>query len=247
MTENSSAGKIAIIAAMHREISGLVRGWQTRDLQFAGKKFRTYESPRAVVVAGGIGARIARLASQAIVNVYQPNLLISCGIAGSVSSNIRVAEVVQPQEILDLETNCRYRAAGSDGLLLSASSILPTDTKRSLAAKHGAIAVDMEAAAVAAVASANHIPVFAIKAISDDLDSHLPPLNRFIRADGSFATGAFLRHIALRPSEWRPTMSLARNTRLAIAALEIALRDLIDTQEAAASAIKSSAGADRNV
>ena len=52
--------------------------------------------------------------------------------------------------------------------------------------------VDMEGAAVAQVAKEHGLEFAAVKAISDDADFPMPPLNRFIDENGKFAT----RHVS---------------------------------------------------
>ena len=49
----------------------------------------------------------------------------------------------------------------------------------------------MEAAAVAAVAQERGIEFAAVKAISDELDFVMPPVGRFVDADGKFETARF--------------------------------------------------------
>src|SRR5260370_25187382 len=77
--------RLAIIAALQREIAPIIHGWKHRDVEHGGKALRFYESEKAVLVCGGIGASAAHLAAEAAVNTYHPEALVSGGVAGSLT------------------------------------------------------------------------------------------------------------------------------------------------------------------
>jgi hypothetical protein len=52
----------------------------------------------------------------------------------------------------------------------------------------------------------------AIKVISDESSFLMPPMERFIRSDGTFRSGSFALYAALRPWLWGPVLRLARNS-----------------------------------
>jgi adenosylhomocysteine nucleosidase len=85
----------------------------------------------------------------------------------------------------------------------------------------------MEAATVARLAAMRGIPFRAVKAVSDAHDFELEGLSRFSSADGSFRTGAFALHTALRPGKWGKAMELGRGSSRALAGLTQALQVLI--------------------
>jgi hypothetical protein len=62
-----------------------------------------------------------------------------------------------------------------------------------------------------------------LKVISDAADFNLPPLDRFVAADGSVQAVQFVCHVALRPWLWGATIALARNSAKASCALSDAL------------------------
>jgi hypothetical protein len=94
--------------------------------------------------------------------------------------------------------------------------------KQEASARFGALAVDMEAAGVAAAAAEHNRDFAAIKAISDGADEELGFLAGFIKPEG-FDTGRFIAHVALRPELWSSVAALNRNSRLAAKALENAV------------------------
>ncbi|HZR27980.1 MAG TPA: hypothetical protein VFA71_04315 [Terriglobales bacterium] len=231
--------RLAIIAALHQEIAAIVGGWPRRDIEYGGKKLRFYESEKAVLVCGGIGARAADIAAQATVNYYRPQAMVSAGVAGSLSSDVNAGEAFFAGQVIDAASGKIYPALSGTRRLVSAGKILGPEGKRELAQRFAAHAVDMEAAAVAEVAANLGLPFYAAKAISDELDFPMPAMDRFVDANGSFATGKFVLHTALRPAMWPVVWRLARNNNRAAKALAHLVQQLIDGQNSSADAIES--------
>jgi adenosylhomocysteine nucleosidase len=219
--------QIAIIAALPREIAALVRGHAAdRDLRRGG--LHLYRLPQAIVVAAGMGAQRATLAVQAALAAAPISTLISAGLAGACSSTLRPGDVVEPGTIIDANTGERFTAdAPVEMVLVTMESVAGIDEKSRLAATYTAALVDMEAAAVARLAQANALRFRAVKAISDGHDFELPELNRFTGLHGSFRTGAFALHVALRPRLWSKSAQLGRESNRALAALTERLRTVL--------------------
>src|SRR5258707_12550593 len=145
--------RLAIIAALDREIQPLVRGWQRTGVG--------YRQDDTLVVAGGIGYEAARRAARAVVKEFRPQMLVSAGFAGALIGTLKVGNVLLPNVIIDGRNGMEYRCNFGEGILgggilVSAAQIAGpgsgNDSKRELAGKFHALAVDMEAAAVAEVA-----------------------------------------------------------------------------------------------
>ena len=207
--------QVAIVAAMEREIAPLVDGWD----MILGPRYHYYERGNVIVVCGGIGQACARDAAETVMTFRQPTVLISAGLAGSLLESVPVGSVVFPTKVLRTEDEQTFTIDGGEGTLVSVQSVAGLDAKRELAEKYSAIAVDMEAAAVAEVAKARGVRCVAVKAISDDLTSELPPMNRFIDDKGEFHTARFAIHAALRPGLWPQIAKLRRDSEKAIKAL----------------------------
>jgi adenosylhomocysteine nucleosidase len=232
---------VAIIAALPREIAGLVRG-RKNDAAYRQRNIAVHWIGRgdAVVVAAGMGAQRATLAVQAALEEVRemyslppgdegvlPSLLISVGLAGACSSELRPGDVAFAREVVDTLTGERFATADSDAkyTLATASEIASAKEKQRLFASYGAAMVDMEAATVARLALAHGIPFRAIKAISDAHDFELAALSRFADRQGQFRTAAFALHTAVRPHAWGKTMQLGRDSKRALEALTARLRD----------------------
>lgn len=216
--------KIAIIAALERELLPLVKSWPSSKLTHEGREFTFYEAEYAVAVCAGIGSEAARRAAEAVMVKYSPQLIISAGVAGALVSDLHVGETIFPAIVTDTQDGSRHESGihsapmGQSSLgrtvLATYPVIASVAQKHQVAKSYGAHAVDMEAAAVARVAEKHGLPFIAVKAISDDLSFEIPEMNRFIR-NGYFQTRNFVLHVAFRPWLWLRVLRLARNTRLA--------------------------------
>ena len=103
--------KIAIVAALEREVCPLIKRWKAVEHEFDGRKFKFFENERAVLVCGGIGAEAARRATEAIINLYAPVLVQSVGFAGALDSTLKVGTVLAPVCVIDAKDGSRVEAA----------------------------------------------------------------------------------------------------------------------------------------
>src|SRR5579875_2379572 len=105
--------------------------------------------------------------------------------------------------------------------------------RRALAERSGAIAVDMEAAAVAGVAARANLPFAAVKAICDPLERELPvaAIRAFAGTNGALEPHLLPRLLLGGPALWLDLARLARDfaaaRRALAAAANIALHDRI--------------------
>ena len=211
--------KIAIIAAMEREVGPLVRGWKVREIEQGGRRYRWFENGDTVVICGGIGAEAARRATEAVIVAARPKRVVSVGFAGALDSTLKIADVFEPRVVVNAADGARADTGSGQGTLVSFGTVADRDQKRRLAKAYGAVAVDMEAAAVAQGAQSRGVEFAALKAISDAADFGMPPTERFVAADGQFRSAAFAAHVAVRPWLWARTIVLARNSARASRAL----------------------------
>src|SRR6266702_3152739 len=183
--------KIALVAALEREVWPLVKQWSASEREFDGRQFRFFENARAVLVCGGIGAEAARRATEAIIRLYQPVAVESVGFAGALDSRLEVGTVIGVKRVIDAKDGSTAEAPIGYWTLVSSESTAGVEQKKKLALDYGAHAVDMESAAV----------------------------DRFVSHDGLFRTGRFLLFALLRPWLWLRVVRLARNSNKAVKAL----------------------------
>ena len=149
------------------------------------------------IIGHGIGSRRAtEVARRAFDLIAGAELVIGTGVVGALSSGLRPGDLVLSDRILTLHTDghvdeqvravgdAELRAIGrslaiagiaySTGAILTAQSILATGAeKRRAKESTGAIAVDMESAAIAAEAAVRGLPFVAIRAVLDEVDDEV--------------------------------------------------------------------------
>jgi adenosylhomocysteine nucleosidase len=205
------SAKVAIVAAVEREVKPALKGWRVSESEHDEHHFRCYENDGCVLVCGGIGIEAARRAAEMLVLRYQPELLVSLGFAGALDTTMKVGDIFIPHRVRDARDGSTLEVEGGEGELVTFASIATAAQKAKLATAYGAQAVDMEGAAVARAARLHGIRFEAVKAISDDNNFDMPELENFIK-DGQFCTVAFVAHTAIRPWLWPGLLSLAKNT-----------------------------------
>jgi adenosylhomocysteine nucleosidase len=204
---------IGIVCALSIELGAFLDRCQ-KVKKYSGGEFvfrgGYYDGIRVAVVESGMGFAAARRATQALLDGHTPAWLLSCGFAGSLSAEIPIGSIVVADSIVDqhgqqLQIDLHMPADPSRGLfvgrLLTADTLVRTvNEKRQLAEKHAALAVDLESLAVAQVARERKQRFLAIRVISDDLSSDLPPeILSVVGATGSLRLGAAVGALVKRP------------------------------------------------
>lgn len=211
--------RIAIVAALEREVRPLVKQWRRTEKQHDQRRFQFFENDRAVLVCGGIGPEGARRAAEAIITLYRPRLVYSVGYAGALEPGLRVGEIITPARVIDAGDGSSVQIPDGNSVLVSFKQVASPEQKSKLWQSYGAQAVDMESAAVAHAAELKTVPFKALKVISDEFDFDLPGTERFVDSDGRFREGRFAVYAALRPWLWGRVIRLARNSARATKAL----------------------------
>jgi adenosylhomocysteine nucleosidase len=234
--------RVALIAALEREVAPLVKSWKRVERQHEGRRYVFFEHDETVCVCGGIGVQAARRAAEAAIALYHPAVVQSVGFAGALDASLRVGDIFIPSVVLDTRDGSRCQLPGGTGTLVTFMEVASAGQKIKLGSSYGAQAVDMEAAGVAAAASAHGIAMAATKAISDEADFEIPGMERFIDHDGRFHTTRFGLFALLRPWLWPNVARLATNSRKASIALAKHLERLLqNAQPSAVSAAPLSA------
>jgi adenosylhomocysteine nucleosidase len=202
---------IAIVAALEREIWPLVSHWRVANRTYDGRDFKFFEQDGNVVVCAGIGGEAGRRATEAIIQLYKPALLLSVGFAGALDPRLRVGNILVPAFLIDANDGNRFETRSGSGAVLSSPFIAGAAQKAKLAKAYGAEAVDMEGAAVGRGAQSHGIPFMAVKSISDEVGFELPPMQQFVDSSGQFRLLAFAAFVSVRPWLWNKTFCLYKN------------------------------------
>lgn len=204
--------RVAIVAALEREVRPLVKHWRVTEQEHHGRQFRFFENGEFVLVCGGIGFDASRRAAEAVIVLYGPGMVYSAGYAGALDPRMRVGDIVRPARVVNAGDGSSVQIAGGEGVLVSYPAVASPEQKAKLHESYQAQAVDMEAAAVARAAEGRGVSFSALKIISDEFDFAFPSTERFVDSEGRFHEMGFASFVAVRPWLWLPVMRLARNS-----------------------------------
>ena len=155
---------------------------------------------KLIKAANGPGPKLAAEAAAAISE--RVDVVVSTGLCGALDPALRVGEVFVATAVNGRSVNVpRSRRPFRSGPLVSIDRVAATaEEKRALRSSSGALAVEMEAAAVAEYAGRLGVPFYCIRAVSDAADeSFVVDLNAARGADGRFSVPRVLLQAARRP------------------------------------------------
>ncbi len=123
----------------------------------------TVGGQHVAVALCGMGPKHSAERARHFLQVAKPSRLILAGFAGGLDPELKLGDVV------------RAEGEGIAEVVHTTAEVVPTAKgKRRLWQETGRRVVEMEAAAVAEVASEFHVPLAVIRVISDDRDEALP-------------------------------------------------------------------------
>jgi nucleoside phosphorylase len=212
------------VAAERREFDGIrKRMGSVKQLVWQGAKFACeaeWQGDRWWMLANGPGEA---LVFEALKEKKSVDGMISTGLCGALDPALRLGDVV-----VSGNAHLESRAAFVRGAVHSIDHVAGTAAeKRRLRNQTGAIAVDMESAAVERKAAEWNVPYVCIRAVSDRAGDTLPlDFNRYRNARGDFSRTRIALAAIARPFTVMPQlMEFDRNCRRAVDALGDFLAD----------------------
>jgi adenosylhomocysteine nucleosidase len=188
------------------------------------------------LAAAGVGARRLPERFEPLSDGLQSPLVISAGLCGALAPELRAGDLVVPQAALDAEGRCyvvSHSLTGHErrGMIATVGEAATTpEAKARLLAQTGAMAVDMESAAILAAAARRHWPSIVVRAVSDAAGETLPEeVLRLVDGDGRLQVGQAVRTFAARPGLLRAALQLQRSSRRALGAVADALLSLLSS------------------
>ena len=213
-----------LVAAERREFDGIRKRFgEIAKLSWPGAKFAGeahWRGDRWWMVANGPGEA---LVFDALKDKKNVDAMISMGLCGALDPALRVGDIVVPPSVA-FETQAEYVR----GAVHSIDHVAVTSLeKRTLRNATGAIAVDMEAAAVERKAAEWKLPFLCIRAVSDRAGETLPlDFNRYRNERGDFSRTKIALAAMARPFTVMPQLiEFDRNCRRAADALGDFLAD----------------------
>jgi adenosylhomocysteine nucleosidase len=180
-----------------------------------------------LVITTGMGSSAATTGARALVDAGA-RALVSFGMAGGLDPSLQAGEILLPAEVLTADgriyrCEARWRerlgatiAARSGRLLTSAKSVGSVEEKAALFGSTGAVAVDMESAAIAEVAEQQGVPFLAVRVVVDSAADVLPrAVTSAADSEGHLHIWRLIGALALAPNELAPLIRLAQRYRAA--------------------------------
>lgn len=231
---------IALFAALEMETRPLLqrlRGAQRSRFGGFPVAIGSYLGQPVLLCQTGLGKRAAAAAT-VIIDHYQPQAVVSYGLAGALSPDLRAGDLaICERSCLDgAETPAEAAVSSDPGLVslaLSAGEIAPrragaltvqrvvTDPgeKARLRELSGLDLVEMEGYWVGEAATERAIPFLAVRALFDETDRVLPRITGIVAASGRASSLRIFPHLIRHPGDIAELPRLARSRRLAIAVL----------------------------
>ena len=185
----------------------------------------------ALLVANGPGRKNAAAAVRESCQKFNVRALVSTGFAGALDADLRVADVFVANRIIQFEPRleypvrlpeCSIHPGPAVGKLLTVDEVVQSAQSKQQLRDAGFGAVDMEASAVAAEARRRNLPVYCVRAVSDESDTSFEiDFNRCRRVDGSFSGWRVAAQAGISPQRWKRLLALRRDTRRASLALGV--------------------------
>ena len=210
-------GTIGVVAAL----PGEARSLRKSTAHWGGS------SPE--VALSGIGPHAAGAAAEQLARSGAAGL-VSFGYAGALKPSLRSGSLVLPESIVQAdgtrhETDSTWLAAlmaaiAPDVAVISGSLLSMPHMLTSAEDKHaahiatGAVAVDMESAAIAAAAERHNLPFIAVRAVLDEADHTVPSaILAAVDESGTVGLGRLVLALLARRREIATLIPLARAAR----------------------------------
>ena len=187
---------IAILVAVRQELKPILRRADANHVvrqEHLDFHEGTLGGQPVALLALGIGKECARIAAEMTIHCYRPDLVISSGFGGGLQSDMHAGDIVVGTEILELRKDQgtsimwdsthkpihpgRIHGEDTPGLRVHYGKLLTTDemvlraeNKARIGKATGALSVDMETSAVAAVCAARKTDFLAVRCITDKVE-----------------------------------------------------------------------------
>jgi adenosylhomocysteine nucleosidase len=188
----------------------------------------------SLLAVSGIGRAAADVAANALADAGV-SALMTFGMAGGLDPALTAGTIMLPSELISADgtrfVTCRTwrqrigasigasRAVSESKLLMSDQAIESLADKAAAFRDTGAAAVDMESAAVAAVAAARKLPFVAVRVIVDTAADMLPGTVVAASRAGRVRIGRLIAGLLWAPGEIAALVRLATRYRAAIRSL----------------------------
>ena len=234
--------RIAIFAALQWECRAVLQQMRQTFRERAGD-FTLWHGytpgGEVVLVKTGMGMTQAAGAACAIRDRGEFELFLSTGCAGALAADLVPGDVAVATAIVlshsrdQFETHREHRLRAqrvaeraalrvkTGRVLCTPHALATAEQKRAAAVQHGAVAVEMEGASIAAEAAARGIPFVAVRTVLDTADTELRHAGRFVDPrTGAVKPLALAGYLATHPSVLPDLLATQRMMHAAQTSLE---------------------------
>jgi len=229
--------QLGIVAALPAEAKCLT-GWPDEyDVLNAPPSTPPKHTEKPLLSISGIGPEAARTAATNLVK-HGATALLSWGCAGALSNKLEPGDLLLPRTILTVDNQTLHphgiwqkqltaQLSGTlkwheEMLVESNRMVSGIEEKQTMAHASGAIAVDMESAAIGRVASQAGIPFMVIRAVADSADEGLPScIAEAMNGRGRLQIRKLLATLILQPVLWPKLIRLSLHFHAATRTLRI--------------------------
>jgi adenosylhomocysteine nucleosidase len=194
-----------------------------------------WEGRRVMLAANGAGPKLAyhaveiavRALSMAELSASRLEAVVSTGYCGALDPALGESQILVGTEVLNSATNEAFACAPVEsdsefvsGRIVSQNRIAISAAEKQELSRHGAVAVDMESAGVAARAKRAGLPFAAVRVVSDRADECFAfDLNRMRTVEGRIANGKIISYALTHPKVISELLRLKRRAKDASRAL----------------------------
>lgn len=213
---------LAIVAPLDDEMK-IIRARLTSDERVSWRtaliiRGRLGEQP-VLIVRAGLGKKAMARTMTFVAEMFALREVVHVGFCGGADPKLSTGDMVLGTTVIDDETGatfaptpellahardlCRGQLRWQEGVIATVAEFIPEPHEKAfIGTRHGAIAVDMESAALAAVCATRGIPYLVVRSVLDPLDMQLPDFERAVSSDGVVAWGSLLGMMAEGPKRW---------------------------------------------
>jgi nucleoside phosphorylase len=214
--------RIAVLAPMRVELSPVVKALGLK--RTGGPRAEhsgTVAGVEVTAALAGVGPAEAESATRWALDTLTPDHVIVSGIAGGIHGDLRIGDLVTPAETISADTGrmSHPSGVGNDqpaGRIVTTAALLAMADLEGFAAD-GAIAVDMETAAIGAVCEDAGVAWTAYRGISDLVSEGLVDDRSLsmVKPDGTTNVAEVVKVIVTRPWTMPRMARLGRDTQRA--------------------------------
>jgi adenosylhomocysteine nucleosidase len=222
--------RLLVLTAVDFEARGLARHLGLAPA--AGATWFHFSGGSIEILAVGVGACHLAPRTQAIA---RPVLVVSAGVCGALAPELAVGALVVPEAVVGPDGRRRVTSVGAGprrhGTLLTTDHVLEDAAAKS---RHwlesGALAVDMESAAILDWAAARGLPAIVVRGVSDPAGRGVPAdLARVVQDDGRVRPIRAVTAMLARPRALADAVALRAGTTAALKTVAAALATLSRT------------------